>query len=67
MIGRRAVVLGALAATLLVRPARATPESMAAAIRAFAGGIAPTRGRVKLEMPALVENGNAVPVTVSVE
>lgn len=67
MIGRRAASLGTLAAALLMRPARATPESMAAAIQAFTAGVVPTRGRVRLEMPALVENGNAVPVTVSVE
>ncbi|MBL8701632.1 MAG: SoxY-related AACIE arm protein [Alphaproteobacteria bacterium] len=66
-IGRRSLIAGGLAATLLVRPARATPERMAAAIRDFTGGRAVELGRVRLEMPALVENGNAVPVTVSVD
>lgn len=65
--GRRAVVAGGLAAALLVRPARATPASMAQAIRDFTGGTTAQRGRVRLEMPALVENGNAVPVTVVVD
>ena len=52
---------------LLVRPARATPESMAAAIQAFAGGAEVKRGRVALEIPPLVENGNSVPLKVSAE
>jgi sulfur-oxidizing protein SoxY len=40
---------------------------MAAAIRAFAGGAEVRKGRVTLEIPTLVENGNSVPVKVSVE
>jgi sulfur-oxidizing protein SoxY len=52
---------------LLVRPARATPESMAAAIKAFAGEAELRKGKVTLEIPPLVENGNSVPLTVKVE
>lgn len=57
---------GALA-LIVARPALATPESMAAAIRAFAGEAEVREGRVKLEIPALVENGNSVPLTVTVD
>ncbi len=57
---------GALSLTL-VRPAHATPESMAAAIKAFAGEVEPRKGKVTLEIPPLVENGNSVPLTVRVE
>jgi len=49
-----------------VRPAAATPETMAAAIRNVVGTAAVHTGRVKLDVPPLVENGNTVPMTVSV-
>ena len=54
-------------ALIVARPARATPESMAAAIKAFAGEAEIRSGRVKLEIPPLVENGNSVPLTVAVD
>src|SRR3954454_12280253 len=47
--------------------ARATPEAMRQAIRAVIGEAEARAGRVTLDIPALVENGNAVPLTVSVE
>jgi sulfur-oxidizing protein SoxY len=37
------------------------------AIRAVVGEAPLEKGRVKLEMPAIVENGNTVPLTVSVD
>lgn len=52
---------------LAIRPAQATPAAMEAAIRAFVGEAQVRPGRVVLDLPPLVENGNAVPVTVSVE
>lgn len=63
----RRLVLGMGAALLLVRPARAAPEAQAAAIRTFTGGAAMTEGRVRLDLPPLVENGNAAPLTVTVD
>jgi sulfur-oxidizing protein SoxY len=42
------------------------PAELAAAIRAFAGDGPIRPGRVTFEIAPLVENGNAVPVTVSV-
>src|SRR5690349_24542159 len=49
-----------------LRPAEATPATMAAAIRAVVGGEPVKVGKVKLDIPPLVENGNSVPMTVSV-
>jgi sulfur-oxidizing protein SoxY len=49
-----------------VRPAQATPDSMAAAIRQVTGGAPVQPGKVKLDVPPLVENGNTVPIVVSV-
>jgi sulfur-oxidizing protein SoxY len=56
-----------LASVLLVRPASATPEDMDAAIRTLVGEAQIRTGKVKLDVPPLVENGNTVPVTVTVE
>jgi sulfur-oxidizing protein SoxY len=52
---------------LVVRPARATPDQVAAAMNAFTGGSEVRKGKVVLDIPALVENGNSVPLKVSVE
>jgi sulfur-oxidizing protein SoxY len=48
-------------------PAGATPASMQAAIKNVAGEAKLDKGRVKIDVPALIENGNAVPLTVSCE
>src|SRR5580698_7878362 len=53
-----------LAVTL--RPAEATPAMLASAIRNVVGSAVVQTGRVKLDIPPLVENGNTVPMTVSV-
>src|ERR1700741_2163603 len=55
---------GILAVTL--RPAEATPATMAAAIRSVVGAEPVRTGKVKLDIPPLVENGNSVPMMVSV-
>jgi len=57
-----AAALGAVS----LRPAAATPASMTTAIRAVVGEATVRTGKVKLEVPPLVENGNTVPMTVSV-
>ncbi|RJG16096.1 SoxY-related AACIE arm protein [Massilia cavernae] len=54
-------------AIAVVGPVMATPEEMASAIAAFTGGAAPTAGKVTLDIAQLVDNGNAVPMTVSVD
>jgi sulfur-oxidizing protein SoxY len=63
-----AVAGGLALAPILVRgSARATPATMAAAIREVVGEAPVREGKVTLELPPLVENGNAVPMTVTVE
>ena len=52
---------------LLIRPAMATPEALQAAIANFTSGAVVGTGRVELQIAELVENGNAVPVTISVD
>jgi sulfur-oxidizing protein SoxY len=52
---------------LSVRPAAATPEMMKDAVRNVIGEALVKKGKVKLDLPPLVENGNSVPCTVSVE
>ena len=65
---RLCLTAGAGLALLAVAPAaRATPDAMATAVAAFTGGVPVTAGRVRLDVPPLVENGNAVPLTVSAE
>jgi sulfur-oxidizing protein SoxY len=62
-------VVGGLGAIriLAVSPALATPETLASAMREVTHGVTPQSGRIKLEIPPLVENGNSVPLTVNVE
>lgn len=47
--------------------APATRNDSAELIRAFTGGRTPTPARVKIDAPEIAENGNTVPLTVSVE
>lgn len=63
----RRLFLAGASALLVIRPAGATPDSMATAINQVTGGKPVTPGKVKLSIPPLVENGNAVAVTVSVD
>ena len=57
---------GAAVLAVTLRPAEATPATMAAAIRNVVGTAPVKTGKVKLDVPPLVENGNTVPMTVSV-
>jgi sulfur-oxidizing protein SoxY len=57
---------GAAAAVVTLRPAEATPAMQSSAIRQVVGDAAVKTGKVKLDVPPLVENGNTVPLTVSV-
>jgi sulfur-oxidizing protein SoxY len=50
-----------------IRPARATPAEVAALIRELVGEAELHDGRVKLDLPVMVENGNSVGMTVSVD
>lgn len=70
---RRAFALGAgtLAAagglTLRPAPASAAKNDADELIKKFTGGKEPAKGMVKLDLPEIAENGNTVPITVSVE
>jgi sulfur-oxidizing protein SoxY len=59
----------AAAATVLLLPTTgcATPEAMREAVRRIVGEGEVREGRVKLDIPPLVENGNTVPLTVAVD
>ncbi|MDB5366108.1 MAG: putative sulfur oxidation protein soxY [Rhodospirillales bacterium] len=63
-----ATVAGAFGAVpWLQRPAMATPATVAAAMRDIVGDAKLQPGRVKLDLPPIAENGNAVAVSVRVE
>ena len=67
---RRDVVIGGLAAgvaSVMVTPARATPESMQAAIHTVVGEAPVKKGKVTIDVPSLVENGNTVSLAIEVE
>jgi sulfur-oxidizing protein SoxY len=65
---RRVFLAGAALLTVLpFASAHATPEAMAAAIKEVVGEGTIREGKVKLDLPPLVENGNVVPLTVSVD
>ena len=59
--------IGGAGLALAVRPAQATPETMKSAIRQVVGEAAVKPGRIKLDLPPLVENGNTVAMGVTVE
>ena len=58
---------GAIAITLLPKPASATPEEMRMAVKRLFGDRPINDGRVSLKAPAIAENGNSVPVDIRVE
>jgi sulfur-oxidizing protein SoxY len=70
-VSRRTVLTGAAgaaaSATLLVRRAAATPDTMKAAIRRVIGEQPVRKGRVTLDIPPLVENGNTVAMSVTAD
>jgi len=57
----------ALPATAQAQVAAATPGQMEAAIRKLLGEAPIRKGKVTLDLPPLVENGNVVPMTVTVD
>ena len=72
---RRTFLIGAvrlagglgLVSVLASDESRATPERMQAAIKKVVGEAPLRKGKINIDIPALVENGNAVPLEVSVE
>ncbi len=64
---RRTFFAGAAAVMVVPLAVHATPEALAAAIREVTGDAPLCEGKVTLDLPPLVENGNTVPLTVSVD
>jgi len=62
------LLLGGIAAAGAASPApsHAVPGQMEAAIRKVIGDAKVQKGKVTLDLPPLVENGNSVPMTVKV-
>jgi sulfur-oxidizing protein SoxY len=60
-----AAVAGAVPIVSL-RPLEATPAMLTSAIRNVVGEAQVKAGKIKIDIPPLVENGNTVPMTVSV-
>src|SRR5262249_7700857 len=58
---------GGLGSVMPARRARAGPAAMQGAIGKVLGAARVNAGKVKLELPPLSENGNAVPLSVKVE
>jgi sulfur-oxidizing protein SoxY len=74
MTSRRQFLVIACSAAAMPAAAQLPPniiaqrrEALEAAIRKVVGGAQVQKGRVKLDLPPLIDNGNAVPVSVSVE
>ncbi len=57
----------ALTSVATIRSSRATPAMMATAIKKVVGEAPIRKGKVMIDVPPLVENGNAVPVTITVD
>lgn len=64
LAGGAAVVVAVPVVT--IRPSQATPATLNAAIRNVVGEAPVRTGKVTLDIPPLVENGNTVPMTVRV-
>jgi sulfur-oxidizing protein SoxY len=61
------LVLAGGAASMTVARAEATPAEMQAAVASVVGKARINSGKVKLDIPPLVENGNTVPCAVTVD
>jgi sulfur-oxidizing protein SoxY len=58
---------GVGAALIKIEPAAATPDSMKRAIHQVVGEAPVQKGKVAIDVPALVENGNTVALAVEVQ
>ena len=63
-VGAAAIATAALGQTVTPAFAANNLDEMA---KKFTGGAAPVEGKVKLDLPEIAENGNTVPITVSVD
>jgi sulfur-oxidizing protein SoxY len=62
-----AIAAAGVVASIRIEPARATPASMNEAIRNVVGEAQVNKGKVHIDVPALVDNGNTVPLAIDVE
>jgi len=72
MVSRRqALAFGAGATAFLtvsdIRSALATPAESDAEIAKFTGGKTPEKGKITIELPEIAENGNTVPLQVTID
>ncbi len=68
-LNRRHILAGAagMGLSVVLRPAAAQADELAAAITAYTQGAQVRPGKVKLDVAELVDNGNVVPITVTAE
>ena len=68
---REVLALGAGTAVLAlvgeVGPAASTPQEAADTIAKFTGGKTAEKGKISIDLPEIAENGNTVPLTITVE
>ena len=66
---RQALALGAgaMGAVALGAPRALAKNDSEETIKKFTGGKTPVQGKIKLDLPEIAENGNTVPMTVTVE
>jgi sulfur-oxidizing protein SoxY len=68
---RQTLALGAGAITVAVLGVSSGPalakNDAEEAIKKFTGGKTPVQGKIKLDLPEIAENGNTVPMTVTVD
>jgi len=63
----RRQLIAALPLLALVRPAAATPEEQKAAIATYTNNAKIQRGKITIDIAQLIDNGNAVPITIRVD
>jgi sulfur-oxidizing protein SoxY len=66
---RKALALGAgaMSAAMFGAAPVLAKNDAEEAIKKFTGGKTPVQGKIKLDLPEIAENGNTVPMTVTVE
>jgi len=62
-----AIGAGAAVAAAFAQDSALADNGAAELIKQFTGGKTPASGRIDLDLPEIAENGNTVPMTVSVE
>jgi sulfur-oxidizing protein SoxY len=62
-----AILAGATVPISFADAGIASPDAMAATLQSILGTTKPKVGRIKLEIPELAENGNSVPLTITVD